>query len=135
MRSSNNSRAPMWLLVVAAVNPPALMETRILPQQAASVHPFPPLHPISASPHPLVWILRSLHPLLGNQYQILWLVKDSGAAATTVMTPVQVHVSPASKDNWFDCFVIFEIDLCVLNVGFNVLYILTINMCSHICKL
>lgn len=91
--------------MVAAVNHPALMETRLLPQQAASVHPFQYLHPISASLHPLAWISRSLHHLLAKQHPILQLVNESGAAATAVMTPVPVNfASLVLRDKCFDWF-------------------------------
>lgn len=91
--------------MVAAVKPPASMETPQLPQQAALVLLFQSLPPTSASPRPPVWILKSHQCWLSSRGPVLESVTDSEPAATAAMTPVQVSISGhVISDDWSKAF-------------------------------
>lgn len=102
MRSSNSSRAATSEVVVATVKPPALMETLQLPQQAARVRLCPPPPLTSASPHPPVWMLRSLRCWPYSRGPVRVSVTDSEPAATAASNPVQVSLSSqVTCEDWF----------------------------------
>lgn len=89
MRSSNNSSKAATLLGVAAVKPPALMETLQLLQQAALVLLFQPRPQISASRRRPVLTQRSHQCWLFSRRLALEQENDSEPAVTAAMTLVQ----------------------------------------------
>lgn len=115
--------------MVAAVKPPALMETLQLPQQAALVLLFQSLPPTSASLHPPVWILKSHQCWLFSRGPVLESVTDSEPAATAAMTPVQVsfigHVISDDRSKAFESLIS---DLFMLLLFFNLMFYLYISL-------